>query len=59
VDFTGKPLSGFVYVDSPAVKTGAALAKRLREAKEYAVSLPADKSTLKRRTSGRAGYARE
>ncbi len=54
MDFTGKPLSGFVYVDSPGVKTGAALAKWLREATEYAASLPADKSALKKRTSGRA-----
>lgn len=54
MDFTGKPLSGFVYVGSTGVKTGAALAKWLREATEYAASLPAGKGALKKRTSRRA-----
>jgi len=53
MDFTGKPLFGFVYVSSPGVKTGAALAKWLREATEYAASLPAGKGALKKGTSGR------
>ena len=43
MDFTGKPLSGFVYVSPRGIKTGAALAKWLRAASEYAASLPAKK----------------
>jgi hypothetical protein len=53
MDFTGKPLSGFVYVGSPGIKTGAALAKWLREATEYAATLPAGKGGPKKRTSSR------
>ncbi|MGB5082317.1 MAG: TfoX/Sxy family protein [Burkholderiales bacterium] len=49
MDFTGKPLSGFVYVESSGVKTGTALAKWLREAAEYAVALPAGKGAPKKR----------
>lgn len=53
MDFTGKPLSGFVYVGLPGVKTGAALAKWLGEATDYAASLPAGKSAPKKRANGR------
>jgi TfoX/Sxy family transcriptional regulator of competence genes len=59
MDFTGKPLSGFVYVGSPGVKTGAALVKWLRDAAEYAASLPAGKAAPRKRTSGRAGAPKE
>lgn len=40
MDFTGRPLTGFVYVDARGVKTDAALAKWVREAAKYALSLP-------------------
>ena len=57
MDFTGRPLSGFVYVGSPGVKTGAALAKWLREATEYAASLPVGKVAPKKRKKGRRARA--
>ena len=57
MDFTGRPLSGFIYVGSPGVKAGAALAKWLREAAEYASSLPAGKVAPKKRKKGRRARA--
>ena len=40
MDFIGRPLSGFVYVDPRGVKIDGTLTKWLREATEYALSLP-------------------
>lgn len=40
MDFTGRAITGFVYVGPRGVKSGAALAKWLNEAAEYAMSLP-------------------
>lgn len=57
MDFTGRPLTGFVYVGWRGVKTGAALAKWLREAAEYASTLPVGKAGPKRRKNERRAYA--
>jgi hypothetical protein len=43
MDFTGRPIIGFVYVGPRGVKTAAALAKWLNEAVEHAMSLPGSK----------------
>jgi len=51
MDFTGRPMTGFVYVGPHGVKTAAALARWLNEAAENALSLPGGKSGPgKRRT---------
>ena len=57
MDFTGRPLTGFVYVGLRGVKTDAALAKWLREATEYALTLPEGKAGAKRRKNRRRASA--
>ena len=57
MDFTGRPLTGFVYVGLRGVKTDAALAKWLREATEYALTLPEGKAGAKRRTDRKRASA--
>ncbi len=42
-DLTGRPMKGWILVHPPGLKTKAALAKWVRIAVEYAVSLPAKK----------------
>jgi hypothetical protein len=39
MDFTGRPITGFIFVGPRGVKTEAALAKWLREASEYISSI--------------------
>jgi len=41
MDFTGRPLKGFVYVDPAGFKTDAALRQWIKRAINFAVSLPA------------------
>ena len=43
MDFTGKPMVGFVYVAPAGLKTKAALAKWIKWAKDYVATLPAKK----------------
>jgi hypothetical protein len=40
MDFTGKPLRGFVYVDVRGDETDEGLAKRVTRGVDYARSLP-------------------
>lgn len=40
MDFTGRPLRGFLYVDAPALRTGAQLKKWVDRAVAHATSLP-------------------
>jgi TfoX/Sxy family transcriptional regulator of competence genes len=40
MDFTGRPLAGFVYVDAPVLNTAAALRSWLRLAVAHVASLP-------------------
>ncbi len=40
MDFTGRPLRGFVYVAPGGYRTGKALARWLRQATDFAESLP-------------------
>ena len=40
MDFTGRPLTGFLYVEPEGCKTSGALARRVRQAVEFVESLP-------------------
>ena len=40
MDFTGRPLTGFVFVDPTGYKTDKALAKWVKQAVEFAMTLP-------------------
>ena len=40
MDFTGKPLRGFVYVDTKGYETDAGLEKWVRQGVDFALSLP-------------------
>jgi hypothetical protein len=40
MDFTGRPMRGFLYVDAPAIRSGPALKKWVDRAVAYAASLP-------------------
>jgi TfoX/Sxy family transcriptional regulator of competence genes len=44
MDFTGRPMRGFLYVDGPAIRTAGALRKWVERATGYAAGLPAKKS---------------
>lgn len=44
MDFTGRPMRGFLYVDGPAIRTAPALKNWVERAVGYASSLPAKKS---------------
>ena len=54
MDFTGRPISGFVFVGPRGVKTRAALSVWLRQAAEYASTLPWGKSGSKRKRGKQA-----
>lgn len=54
MDFTGRPLTGFVYVGPRGVKTDAALAKWVQEATEYASTLRQGRVGAKRKRGTRA-----
>jgi TfoX/Sxy family transcriptional regulator of competence genes len=43
MDFTGRPMRGFLYVDGPAIRTAAALKKWVDRAVAYASALPPKK----------------
>ncbi len=43
MDFTGKPLKGFLYVEADGIKTAAQLRKWVERAVAHAESLPAKK----------------
>lgn len=43
MDFTGKPLRGFVYVEAPGIRTPAGLKRWVGVALEFATTLPAKK----------------
>jgi hypothetical protein len=40
MDFTGRPMRGFLYVDPDGIKTGAMLRRWIERATTYAESLP-------------------
>lgn len=40
MDFTGKPMKGYVYVSKQGVRTEAKLRKRLQAALDFVVTLP-------------------
>lgn len=50
MDFTGKPMVGFVYVAPAGLKVKAALSKWIQWGKEYVASLPAKKKKSERQS---------
>ena len=48
MDFTGKPMMGFIYVAPAGVKTKASLAKWIKWGKDFVATLPAKKPKKKR-----------
>jgi TfoX/Sxy family transcriptional regulator of competence genes len=51
MDFTGKPLNGFVYVGRAGVKTPADLRDWIRQGTQFVLGLPPKASTSKKRKS--------
>ena len=45
MDFTGKPMKGYVYVDPPGLAEDADLAAWIEECRSFVLSLPAKKAT--------------
>lgn len=41
MDFTGRPMRGFLYVDGPAIRTAGSLKKWVDRAVAHAAALPA------------------
>ena len=54
MDFTGRPLRGFVLVRAPGIRTAAALKKWIDETLFFAVSLPKKKRKKKRKKGASA-----
>jgi TfoX/Sxy family transcriptional regulator of competence genes len=48
MDFTGRPLTGFVYVAAPGWRTAAAVERWARQAAEFVATLPAKKPKPRR-----------
>jgi TfoX/Sxy family transcriptional regulator of competence genes len=48
MDFTGQPLTGFVYVEPAGIRTRAQLSSWLDKGLDFAASLPVKKSNKKR-----------
>lgn len=49
MDFTGRPLRGFVFVDPPGFKTDNRLREWVMRGVDFAASLPAKKPTVRAR----------
>ena len=47
MDFTGRPMKGYVYLDPPAIKADQALAAWVNWCVEYVARLPEKKATRK------------
>jgi hypothetical protein len=56
MDFTGRPLRGFILVGAPGIRTTAALEKWIDETVSFALSLPKKK---RKRTKGAAKQTRK
>lgn len=54
MDFTGRPMRGFLYVDAPGIATAPALKKWIAHGVDYAESKPVKTRVLKRRPARRA-----
>lgn len=54
MDFTGRPLRGFLYVDPPGIASGPALKRWVGYGVAYAESKPKKTRVLKRRPTRRA-----
>jgi hypothetical protein len=39
MDFTGRPMTGYVFIDPPGLRTGASLAKWVAMAVEFVATL--------------------
>jgi TfoX/Sxy family transcriptional regulator of competence genes len=58
MDFTGKPMKGFVYVDAPGISTAAALTKWIDRSLAFVSTVPKKKSAKKPRPPVRRKRAR-
>ena len=58
MDFTGRPITGFVYVGARGVKTAASVAKWVREAVDYALTLPRGKRAAAKRPRAKRASVR-
>jgi TfoX/Sxy family transcriptional regulator of competence genes len=54
MDFTGRPMRGFLYVDPPGIASGPALKKWVSRGVAFADSKPAKTRVIKRRPTTRA-----
>lgn len=53
MDFTGKPMQGYVFVDSPGIKTAEQLRFWLERCKNFVLTLPPKRSKVMRRSRHR------
>ena len=58
MDFTGRPLTGMVYVDPAGYKSDAALEQWVKRGLDFVSTLPAKKPVSKRRKRSSAGPLR-
>lgn len=49
MDFTGRPMKGFVYVDAPGIQTDAALTKWIDRSLDYLSTVPPKKRKATKR----------
>jgi TfoX/Sxy family transcriptional regulator of competence genes len=54
MDFTGRPMVGFVFVDPPGYATSATLARWLKRGVDYVETRPPKKKTTKAKAARRA-----
>jgi len=58
MDFTGRPMKGFVYVDAPGIKTDAALTKWIDRSLAYLSTVPPMKKKATKNAGPRSGRNR-
>jgi hypothetical protein len=58
MDFTGRPLRGFVLVGAPGIRTDAALERWIDETVSFALSLPKQKRKTKKVATRKPRWAR-
>ena len=54
MDFTGRPLTGYIYVSTTGSRTDDAVARWVRQAMQFVRTLPAAKKTTNKRTAVRS-----
>lgn len=58
MDFTGRPLKGYVYVDSEAIRTTGALSKWIEAGISFVKTLPTKKRPSKKKPSKKTKVAK-